>query len=378
MKPHIIFLICSGLDHINRGYESFSKECFKALEHTNKFEIYLIKGSGISTHKEFVVSSIQRNSRFAKFITKVTGASGYFVEQLSFFLKFIPLLFKYNPSLVYFSDFQLGTFCWHFRRLTGLKYKLLFSNGAPNGPPFSRTDFVQQLLPYYYNSACAGGVSTDKQFVVPYAINIEKDEMLELFQCRNEIRNKLGLPSNKKIILSVGAVNVHHKRMDYIVNEFSLLDHNEYFLLIIGQLDERSDVVFDFARELLAKGSYSIIQTESDKVRQYMCVSDFFILASLQEGLPRVLPEALSAGLLPIVHDYAITRETLGRYGVFVDLTTPGMLKKGMRLVEESEISKNDLLNYAIANYSWNVLHVEYEKMILTSLNDSRWISLQY
>lgn len=361
-------MVCSGLDHINRGYESFSKECFAALKNEQSLDLYLVKGSGQAEHKILSVACIQRNSLLAKLISRYTRKSGYFIEQLSFFLKMIPLLLKHRPSLIYFSDFQLGTFCWRLRRLTGLKYKLLFSNGAPNGPPFSRMDHVQQLLPVYYRKACEKGVSSQMQTILSYAINIDREKHLAAFTNRSDQRKILGLPLDKKVIISVGAVNSHHKRMDYLVYEFARLRSENYFLLILGQLDQSSNVIIDLAKKTLPEDSYRILETTSEQVREYMCVADYFILASTAEGLPRVLPEALSAGLLPIVHDYDVTRETLGDYGLFLDLTKSGILEHALKSIAELPFTREQLLQYAIEKFSWDSLKCQYLLMLQNCL----------
>ena len=43
-----VFLVCSGLGKINRGFESFTQECFVALSSVTKLEVTLFKGGGTS------------------------------------------------------------------------------------------------------------------------------------------------------------------------------------------------------------------------------------------------------------------------------------------------------------------------------------------
>lgn len=366
MKLPVVFLVCTGLEHVSRGYESFSRECFNELKTKNQFDLYLIKGSGPVLDRELVVSCIKRNSFWANLFEKCTGKSAYFIEQFSFFLNFILLLLKYRPSIIYYSDFQLGTFLWHFRQLFSNNYKLVFSNGAPNGPPFTRTDHVQQLLPFYYKDACSKGTSPNVQSLLPYGIVVQKPEIITYINNKDNIRRELGLPIDKKIIISVGAINNHHKRMCYIIEEFSTLDTTKFYLVILGQIDEQSREVINLARKVLDDSSYKILQTDNITVRKYMVVSDYFILASLSEGLPRVLPEALSAGLLPIVHDYTVTRETLGDYGVYLDLSKKGSLEVGLKHVNKVEIDRGALIDYAVENYSWIKLGEKYVAMLLS------------
>ena len=43
-----IFLLSAGLGNIQRGYESFTKECFGVLSKCKKIDVILFKGAGKS------------------------------------------------------------------------------------------------------------------------------------------------------------------------------------------------------------------------------------------------------------------------------------------------------------------------------------------
>src|SRR5471030_1017006 len=130
MKPNV-FIICTGVGHINRGYESFTRECFDKLKASSKFQLFLLKGGGKSIQKEFKIPCVKRNSAFARFLSRITKKERYWIEQFTFLFGMLPSLIKYEPSVIYYSDFILGTFLFHLRRFFKFKYKLLFSNGAP-------------------------------------------------------------------------------------------------------------------------------------------------------------------------------------------------------------------------------------------------------
>ncbi|WP_298297709.1 glycosyltransferase [Hydrotalea sp.] len=369
-KP-VVFIVCTGVGHIRRGYESFTEECFAALKDAQGFKMYLLKGGGKSEKQAFRIPCVQRNTGLSKKIATWMRTEAYFVEQFSFLLAMMPLVIWYRPSVIYYSDFKLGTWLWQLRRFFKFRYKLLFANGAPNGPPFTRMDHVQQLLPLYIEQACAGGTAMEKQTLLPYAININEEAITAMFRNKVEWRKRLGLPAAMKVMISVGAVNSHHKRMDYVIREFALLPASDFFLVLLGQTDADSQGIINLANELLPQHNFIIQQVSSEQVRQYMCVADYFILASLSEGLPRVLPEALSTGLFPIVHDYAVTRQTLGSYGVYRDLQQNGQLVHAIAVVDHMGIKRAEFLNYAIKTYSWDTLLPQYEKMIVQLISNN-------
>jgi 1,2-diacylglycerol 3-alpha-glucosyltransferase len=364
----VVFLACTGLGHISRGFESFSRECFEELKQSDDFDLYLLKGAGLKKDNEVVVWNLPRNGIINRAFQKLTGKDSYYLEQLSFFLGMLPVLFRKKPSLIYYSDFLLGTFLWNLRKRLGLNYRLLFSNGAPNGPPFVRTDHIHQLLPFYLNQAIAHGTNPEIQTLLPYAINVIKGRALDEARNTDQWRKELQLPLQKKIIISVGAINSFHKRMDYLVQEFSRLDQEKFYLVLLGQIDNKSIPVINIANEILKPGTYRIVQVNHADVVKYLLASDYFVLASLQEGLPRVLPEALCAGLLPIVHDYAITYETLKEYGVYLDLTLSGKLAAGIKEVSKRNVSKEELIEFGWAQFSWQQLNGSYRAMILKNI----------
>ena len=41
-----VFLVCPGVGHVNRGYETFTRECFEALKADDRFDLFLFKGAG--------------------------------------------------------------------------------------------------------------------------------------------------------------------------------------------------------------------------------------------------------------------------------------------------------------------------------------------
>jgi len=364
-KPNV-FIICTGLGHINRGYESFTKECFIALRDATAFELYVLKGGGQSNNKEIKIRCAQRNSGFASFLGEITGKDTYWIEQFTFFISMLPAIIKFKPAVIYYSDFVLGTFLFHLRKYFKFKYKLLFSNGAPNGPPFKTEDHVQQLLPVYMNKAIEDGAPAAMQTLLPYGFDINIDERVNSFTQSKKIRAQLGLPEHQKIILSVGAVNKSHKRMDYIINEIGKLPDN-YFLIILGQIEDESPELIAMASQKLA-GRHLIISVPSNEVKNYYIAADYFVLASLVEGFGRVLVEALSYGLPCIVHDYVNSKQVLKEYGTYIDMEEPGALSN--KLLSDVDLVKNvPRIKAAYDLYSWNELSDKYSAMITSLIN---------
>lgn len=363
-----VFLVCTGLGRINRGYESFTRECFETLIKVNSFKLFLLKGGGNKSPQQRVPGHIPRNSPLAHFVSKITGKDRYFIEQFSFFIGMLPLLLRKRPDVIYYSDFQLGTFLWHLRRFLGFKYKLLFSNGAPNGPPYSRTDHVQQLLPYYMEIALAANEPEAKNTLVPYGIKMPATDGA-LHEKVLAIKRKAG---GRKIILSVGAINSTHKRMDYVITEFAGLNRDEYFLVILGQFEDETKSIVALAEANLKRGDYLIDNVSSDEVNYYYQAADYFMLASLWEGFGRVLLEAAAIGLPVIVHDYVIARQVLGNTAFYMDMNKKGELAQRLQqadMLQWNNTKKQQQIEYIREQYGWDSLSASYTKMINSLMN---------
>lgn len=357
-----VFLVCTGLGHINRGYESFTRECYDTLKDAKEFKLYLIKGGGKSINNEFALPNLPRRKKIAIFLAKYFSTEAYTIEQFTFCLSLLPLILFKKPAVIYYSDFKLGTYLWHIRKLLNLRYKLLFSNGAPNGPPFKTEDHVQQLLPFYLEQAIKQGASAQMQTLLPYGFDINIEERLTSLNKKNIIRERLGFSNTQKIILSVGAINMHHKRMDYIVNEIAKLGSN-YYLVILGQFEVETEQLMSLAKNKLS-GRCTIANVSFDQVKDYYIAADIFVLASLNEGFGRVLIEAPSYGLPCIVHDYINARQVLKENSVYINMQKEDELSQYF-LNNNIESNKESLIKAAYKNYSWSVLKGNYISMIL-------------
>lgn len=368
-----VFLICSGLGEVQRGYESFTRECFDALEDEPTLDIYLFKGGGktVKKQQEYRLLNLKRKYFINQMLSRFTGKDAYYFEQITFFFSLIPYIISKKPQVIYFSDFLLGCWLGHLKKFLNLKYKLLFSNGAPNGPPFSICDHVQQLLPLQKEIAVAAYEPPEKHSVIPYGFHIPEKLPIQEQTQKNFVRTQLGLPEDKTIVLSVGAINSSHKRMDYVIREFSEFHKlfSDSLLLLLGQQDVETPTIKLLASQELSSNSYQIKSVEYKDIKQYYMAADVFVLGSLKEGFGRVIIEAASYGLPVILHDNQIFREVMEEYGIYADFTEPGTLSKAitkvicdkMLLSEESKISRNQ---FVYTKYSWQMLREKYVQMI--------------
>jgi 1,2-diacylglycerol 3-alpha-glucosyltransferase len=361
-----VFLVCSGLGHINRGYESFTQECFDALSQEPELDITLFQGGGKSREKQITLWNLQRNSWLARQVGKLTDKEAYYIEQTSFSCSLFFHIYKQQPDVIYFSDGTIGNLLWHWRKRTGQRYKLLFSNGGPLSPPFHRWDHIQQVAPKHLQASVQAGEPLEKQSLVPYGIQLDSQLKILSTAEKATLRGQLELPENVPVILSVAAINKSHKRMDYLIREVAQLPKPRPYLLMLGQMDKESPEIIDLGNQLLESDRIKIKTVAADQVADYYRVADAFVLPSLREGLPRVLLEAMSYGLPCLAHDYEVTRFVLQDEGYLANFQLPGSLAELINqvLVESNEKSMHRRHKSVYERFSWEKIRSIYVDMI--------------
>lgn len=368
-----VFLVCSGLGQVNRGFESFSQECFEVLSQAPTIDITLFKGGGTSSEKVITLPNLSRNTQLSLQLARLFNRTSYFIEQASFTLSLIPYICQEKPHVIYFSDGTVGNILWHWRNLTKQSYKLLFSNGAPFFPPLAPyCDYTQQLTLSHWQTAMEKGLPLEEQTFLPYGIKMPSKFITLSEEERKNLKYQLGLPQNQFLILSVGAINTSHKRMDYVIQEVASFPAPRPYLILLGEQESESQEVIQLGVQLLGDNGFEVKTVSSEQVKNYYQVADTFVLASLNEGFGRVFLEAMSYGLPCLAHNYEVSKFVLGDQGFFGDFSRSGSLKNLIDKImfEGHNTTKYFKRYYHIYNqFSWDQLISKYVKMFETVSN---------
>jgi 1,2-diacylglycerol 3-alpha-glucosyltransferase len=371
-SPPRVLLACSGLDHVRRGFESFARECFTALAGEQSVSLELIKGTGASGDRERAVSTMTRDSRLARALGGLTGREPFRFEQIAFAFSLQPELHRRKPDVVYFSEWHTGLVLAQLRRLSGASYRLVLCNGTMAHEGFEHLDQVQQLTPVALKMALQRENRPSRHTLLPLGVSIDP-QLTELGgEDRRALRARLGLPSDRPILLSVAALNRYHKRIDYLIEEVSRLAQPRPFLLLAGQSEAETPQLRSLAARCLGTDGHSFRSVPHAQIGDLYRASDAFALASLGESFGLVLVEAMSHGLPCYAHDYEITRFVLGEHGRLGDLSRPGALA---RLLSDSEVDRHDppaeaaRHEFAYDSFSWDRLRPRYVELLRQAAN---------
>jgi len=196
------------------------------------------------------------------------------------------------------------------------------------------------------------GIAPSKIEVIPNGVDIEKFKPISRIKAREE----LGLPIDKKIILSVGHL-VERKGFHYLIDAISDIKTNGNrnplpLLVIVGEGEYRLQLE-NKIKALNLDGRVRLVGAKlHSELYKWYSAADLFSLASSREGWPNVLFEALACGIPVTTTDVHGTKEVIcsKEYGILVDKQEAGSLAKAITEGLNKKWDTQKILEYAREN----------------------------
>lgn len=319
MENKKIAIVSSGLGHINRGVENWTRETAYLLK--NKINIKLFKGAGKKNSEiEEVVPCIRRNSLILGGMkSPLPWVYRYYLEQITF--AFI-LLFKIKDyDLVQSADPLVLQILQKFKKIGLLKKpKILYTNqSSPSIEICKNFEYVQVLAPYYLEAGKKIGINTDNWFVIPNFVDVKQFQP----KLNTDLRKKLNIPLDAFVVLSVGPLGFKgHKRMEWLIKEMKIAKEyiRNLYVVIIGDRDKDTDNFINFGKRLLGNSIIFIENAPHKKMPEYYNIADVFVMCSLAEPFGIVFLEAMSCEKPVIGHKFPVTEWIIGNGGISVDM----------------------------------------------------------
>ena len=173
-------------------------------------------------------------------------------------------------------------------------------------------------------------VSVNKLLVIYNGIDLNKF-IFQDKEAKGKIKKELNLKEDTKILISVGRL-FKAKGYPYLIETIKILKKNlNIKLLVLGEGEDKSKLETQIRDFNLEKNIFLLDRKEN--VSDYLNASDVFILASLWEGLPIALLEAMACGLPVVATNVGGISEIIkdGVSGFLVELKNPMMLAEKIR-----------------------------------------------
>jgi 1,2-diacylglycerol 3-alpha-glucosyltransferase len=363
-RPTRVYMPCTGLGHEVRGFETFTRECAAALRGRAGIELTVFGGGPALLPDEFHVPCLHRSGAAARTTATLLGQDPYFIEQATFFAGWLMGLVSGAPDLVYFADLNLGNALWHWRRLTGARFRLLFYNGGATTRPFTRCDHVQQVSPEHHAAALARGELAARMTLLPHGLLMEREWRPPTPDERAATRRALGVPTTGPLVLSVGALDATVKRMDAVIAGVAAMPERPH-LLLLGAETAETPRIRTLAAEALP-GRCTIATVSREMARAACRAADVFVLASLREGFGLALVEALAAGVASVTHATPTTEYLAGGHAVRANLQREGAVAQALSqaLHDATPVAAAARHAWASDRFSWDRLAPRYVDLL--------------
>ncbi|MGD2148951.1 MAG: glycosyltransferase family 4 protein, partial [Anaerolineae bacterium] len=160
------------------------------------------------------------------------------------------------------------------------------------------TDRLIVVSPLNIEKGLADGIARPEKYVTIRS-GIDLDRFRQPERPREAVRAELGIPAEAPVVGTVTRLSAQKAPLDFVAAAARVAEQRpDVHFVVVGDGPLRAEVEAAVAAEGLAK-TVHLTGLRRD-VPDVMHSFDIFALSSLWEGLPRVLPQAMAAGL-PIV-----------------------------------------------------------------------------
>ncbi len=187
----------------------------------------------------------------------------------------------------------------------------------------ARASRVVAITESFYHSCLAAGLLASRIALIPNGVDTRRFHPVTI-DARRALRRRLQLPEADTLLVYAGIIRPE-KGIDFLLDMMSVLKgmRATVGLVLLGPLESW----LPHAEQIYAARQVARMQSDElsdvvqflpgvENVHEYFEAADIFVSASLREGFPNVLLEAMASGLAPIVREVPEVHVNVLEYGV--------------------------------------------------------------
>lgn len=334
-----VAIASSGVHHVKRGIETWAIDLAAAL-HERDLDVTLFSGSGPAVYPyEKTVSCLHRHSKINRLVTerspgflwRVHLTSEYELEQLTFAYHLMMGRHLRGFDLVHTQDPLLAAILDGYYRRGLLEAATLLAHGTEEPAKYlSRFSYLQHLAPHHFDEALSFRRPKSQWFTIPNFI----DTALFAPRTDNRIREELGIPEEAFVVLTSAAIKREHKRIDYLISEFSRFwreTDSTAHLIVAGAGHGDTAELHRIAKEQCPMHIHFLVDQPRGRMPAIYNAGNLFVLCSLKEMMPIALLEATASGLPCLVNQHPVVSWMVGNGGEAIDMSGAGSLAASLK-----------------------------------------------
>ncbi len=413
-----IAIASSGLGHVARGIETWALDTANAL-HRKGVDVTLFAAGAVESEAPcVVVPCVRRRTPLSDFIVKVLPSftwrwglqSGYGIEQLTFWRHLRHELNAGAFDILHIQDPMMADLCRKARERGTVKAKEILAHGTEEPLEFlSRFDYLQHLAPWHLQQALgesSGLEGGNSGFRVPSSEFVGNGKSADVLTPNSEpgtltashpfwtampnfidtdlyrpvhdaeemraLRRELGIPEDAFVLGTAAAIKKHHKRIDYLIREFSEFVASAFsshpssllqpYLVIAGSRQTDTEELQALADRLCPERIKFLVNHPHEKMPDLLRCYDAFVLTSVFEMMPIALLEAISTGLPVITNNHPVLEWMGGPGGLRPDMGKEGALSKALAAITPEDVLRLGAAarEHALGNFSEGAVVAQY------------------